>query len=131
MRFLSPNFHINVSVSDLQYIFPQSIFLFCCRKYVDRSWEYINLSQTHECGNLDQGRAISRKGIHTWDFPCSAYHRVLHRILALLAIGDFQGVIKRCRLSWLLNSAHVYEPKYGEGSCGVSANEYSCKQEPK
>jgi hypothetical protein len=24
---------------------------FCWRKYVDRSWEYINRSQTHECGN--------------------------------------------------------------------------------
>ncbi len=23
------------------YIFPRSIWLFCCRKYVDRSWEYI------------------------------------------------------------------------------------------
>jgi hypothetical protein len=38
---------------------------------------------------------------------------------------------KRCRLSWLINSALVYEPKCGGGSCGVSANEYSCKQEPK
>jgi hypothetical protein len=36
-----------------------------------------------------------------------------------------QGVTKRCRLSWLTNSALVYEPKCG-GSCGVSANEYSC-----
>jgi hypothetical protein len=27
--------------------------VFCCRKYVDRSWEYINRSQTHECGNGD------------------------------------------------------------------------------
>jgi hypothetical protein len=27
---LSPNFHINVSVSDL-YIFPGSVCLFCCR----------------------------------------------------------------------------------------------------
>ncbi len=35
----------------------------------------------------------------------------------------FQGVTKRCRLSWLTNSAHVrvYEPQ-----CGISANEYSC-----
>jgi hypothetical protein len=34
---------------------------------------------------------------------------------------------KRCCLSWLTNSALVYEPKYGEGGgCGVSANEYSC-----
>ncbi len=43
-----------------------------------------------------------------------------------------QGITKRCRLSWLTNSALVYEPKCGErGSCGVSANEYSCTQEPK
>ncbi len=34
------------------YIFPRSICLFFCRKYVDRSWENINCSQTHECGNL-------------------------------------------------------------------------------
>ncbi len=33
-------------------------------KYVDRSWEYINRSQPHECGNWDWGRAIPRKGIH-------------------------------------------------------------------
>jgi hypothetical protein len=32
---------------------------------------------------------------------------------------------KRCRLSWLTNSALVYEPKCG-GGCGISANEYSC-----
>jgi hypothetical protein len=37
-----------------------------------------------------------------------------------------QGVKQRCRLSWLTNSALVYEPK-----CGVSTNEYSCTQEPK
>jgi hypothetical protein len=52
-------------------IFPRSICLFCCRKYVNRSWEYINRSQTHECGNWDWGRAIPRKGIHKWDFCCS------------------------------------------------------------
>ncbi len=43
------------------YIFPQSVCLFCCRKYVDRSWDHINLSQTHE----------SQKRIHKWDFRCS------------------------------------------------------------
>ncbi len=31
------------------YIFPRSVSLFCCRKYVDRSWDYINRSQAHEC----------------------------------------------------------------------------------
>jgi hypothetical protein len=48
-RGLSPNFHIHLSVSEL-YI-PTWVCLFCWRKYVDRSWEYINRSQTHECGN--------------------------------------------------------------------------------
>jgi hypothetical protein len=37
-----------------------------------------------------------------------------------------QGVTKRCRLPLVL----VSEPNRG-GSCGVSANEYSCTQEPK
>jgi hypothetical protein len=39
-----------------------------------------------------------------------------------------QGVTKVCRLSWLTNSALLYEHKCGgrAGVCGVSANEYSC-----
>ncbi len=45
------------------YIFPPSVGLFCWRKYVDRSWDYINRSHTHECGNWGWGRAIYRKGI--------------------------------------------------------------------
>ncbi len=53
------------------YIFPRLVFLFCWRKYVDRSWDYINCSQTHECGNWGWGCAIPRKGIHKWDFCCS------------------------------------------------------------
>jgi len=42
-----------------------------------------------------------------------------------------QRVTKRYGLSWLTNSAFVYEPKCGVGRvavCGVSANEYSCAQ---
>ncbi len=38
---------------------------------VDRSWDYINRSQTHECWNWGWGRAVPRKGIHKWDFRCS------------------------------------------------------------
>ncbi len=37
-----------------------------------------------------------------------------------------QGLIIRCHLSWLTNSALVYEPKSGGCGCGVSVNEYSC-----
>jgi hypothetical protein len=43
------------------YIFLRWVCLFCWRKYVDRSWEYINRSQTHECGNWGWGRAIPGK----------------------------------------------------------------------
>ncbi len=48
----------------------------CWRKYVDRSWDYINRLQTHECGNWSWGRALPRKGIHIWDFRCSAATKV-------------------------------------------------------
>ncbi len=54
------------------YIFPRWVCLFCWRKYVDRSWEYINRSQTHECGNRGWGRAIPRKGICIRNYRCSA-----------------------------------------------------------
>ncbi len=53
------------------YIFPRWVCLFCLRKYVDRSWEYINRSQTRECGNWGWGRAIPRKGIYKQNCRCS------------------------------------------------------------
>jgi hypothetical protein len=46
MRGLRPDFHIYVSVSDL-YSIDRSAY--SGAGYVDRSWEYINRSQTHEC----------------------------------------------------------------------------------
>ncbi len=51
-RGLSPNFHIHESVSDL-YIVPGSVYIFPPAEKADPSWEYINHSQTHECGNWD------------------------------------------------------------------------------
>ncbi len=59
-------------------IFPLSIWLFCCRKYEDRSWEYINRPQTHKCGNQDWGGAIPKKGTHKWNFSCSVYYSRVH-----------------------------------------------------
>ncbi len=59
------------------YIFPfpgSACVYSAAANYVDQSWEYINCSQTHECGNWDWGRAIARKGIHKWDFPCSVLY---------------------------------------------------------
>jgi hypothetical protein len=60
------NFGVSVPISTFMrlraiYIFPRSVCLFCWRKYVDRSWDYVNRSQTHECGNWGWGRAIPKK----------------------------------------------------------------------
>jgi hypothetical protein len=43
------------------YIFPRWVCLFCWRKYADRSWDYINRSQTHECGNWAEAAVFPEK----------------------------------------------------------------------
>ncbi len=77
------------------YIFQQSDYLFYWRKiqYVDRSWEYINRSQTHECGNWDWGLAISFLGIHKWDFRCSVFNSNVSNcvVFQLHQAGDGHG----------------------------------------
>ncbi len=49
---------------------------------------------------------------------------IMSRIFrTVLSKSCTRGVTKRCRLSWLTNSALVYEPTCGGGgSCGVSVN---------
>jgi hypothetical protein len=49
LRGLSPNFHIYVSVSDLSQ--GRSTY-FPAAELANRSWEYINRSQTQGCGKL-------------------------------------------------------------------------------
>ncbi len=44
-----------------KYIFPWWVCLFCWRKYVDWSWEYINRSKTHECGNWGEAALFPEK----------------------------------------------------------------------
>jgi hypothetical protein len=84
------------------YIFPRSICLFFCRKYVDQSLENINRSKTHECGNGDWGRAIPRKGIHKWDFRCSVY---LTRVLqASLQKQMMMEVLGRSSREWRIET---------------------------
>jgi hypothetical protein len=63
------------------YIFPRWSCRFCWRKYVDRSWEYINRSQTHECGNWGWGRAIPRKGIYKRNCRCSVSNLSHHKVI--------------------------------------------------
>jgi len=54
------------------YIFLGSVCLFCCSQVCGQILGIYKRSQTHECGNWDWGRAIPRKGIHKWNFRCSA-----------------------------------------------------------
>ncbi len=83
-----PKFQTNIPRKGIAR--PQFLFLHSCvcerfiysndqsaysaaRKYVNGSWEYINRSQTNECGNRDWGRTIPFLGIHKWDFRGSAF----------------------------------------------------------
>jgi hypothetical protein len=63
--------------------------------------------------------------------PTTILYFTQGRRLELVRLEVSQGVTKKCRLSWMTNSALVYEPKCGGKGCGgkgcrVSANEYSC-----
>jgi hypothetical protein len=88
-------------------------------KYVDRSWEYINRSQSHECGNWDWGRAIPRKGINTWDFPCNV--KCYQGLLVCKCGLWVQGCARRESLDthFLIESAHSKQtpPFFGHKHC--------------
>ncbi len=47
---LRPHVHIHVYVSNLHMFSQDQSAYSVTGKYVDRSWEYMNGSQTHECG---------------------------------------------------------------------------------
>ncbi len=77
LRGLSPHFHIHVSVSDL---YPRiSPHISCSRIYrhIDK-WEYINRSQTHECGNWVYGVAIPFLGIFVSNFRYLVLYFFVH-----------------------------------------------------
>ncbi len=73
------------------YYFQDRFAYSAAGKYVDRSWEYINRSQTHECGNWDWGRAIPSKGIHKLDFPCSVWLNIIKS--RLFVRGSYFGFV--------------------------------------
>jgi hypothetical protein len=78
-------------------------------KYVHRSWEYINRSQTHKCGNWDWGRTIPRKGIHKWDFPCSVG---ICRFLLTKSLRSVPATLwdfKLCGLPFFYAPLHFWE----------------------
>jgi hypothetical protein len=66
---LSPSSYTYISVRDWHI---SGIGLpILLRKYVDRSWEHLNRSQTHECGNWNWGCTFPEKEYIKWDYRCS------------------------------------------------------------
>ncbi len=72
LRGLSPNFHIHVSARDFYIPAMGPPILLRENMWTDPGNIYKPLTQTHECGNWDWGRAIPFLGIHKWDFCGSA-----------------------------------------------------------
>ncbi len=89
------------------YIFPRWVCLFCWRKYVDWSWEYINRSKTHECENWGWGRSIPRKGIYKRNCRCSVelYASIslqtrIYKILSWNLIVAMEGSASLSHRTW-------------------------------
>jgi hypothetical protein len=74
--------------------------LFCCSEmYVDRSWEYINRSRTHECRNWDWGLAIPLLGTHKLNFRYSVLYTSKMELQKLVAEKCLRR--KNCRFKLL------------------------------
>ncbi len=77
--------------------------------------------------HLDGGGGADTLACEGWNGGPSSDEGTDNLVFCVNYNPSTQGVTKRCRLSWLNNSAFVYEPKCGGGGgCGVPANEYSC-----
>ncbi len=77
---------------------------FPAAEYADRSWEYINRSQTHECGNWDFGHAILFVGIFVSNFGIVPLQRTRQR---RGSSSDWAHICKRLR-SPGIDSANLF-----------------------
>ncbi len=105
-----------------RFIYFQDRSTYSCEgKYADGSWEYVNHSQTHGCGNWDWGRAIPRKVIHKWDFRCS---------VKLVSVGRVENQLSysmyfvRLRCSCHARSPHSIRSS-SVTSCTVTSRSYN------
>ncbi len=123
MRWISDSFFDNIYNLRLLRNFPATSRRRSCSRYrkIFPAWKNVKYQygQGEKCSSTNTGVFHSQ----ACTFPEESF------ILSspCNSVWSEQGVTKRC-LSWLTNSALVYESKCGEmgGSCKVSAIEYSC-----
>ncbi len=119
------------------YIFPRWVCLFCWRKYVDWSWEYIYGSKTRECGNWGWGRAIPRKGIYKRNCRCSIFWTVKGALSKGPADWDCLGQASLgfglekfhlpCRWQSLSGSCEVVSITHLGRQCSMSGKTYGVR----
>jgi hypothetical protein len=131
----------SVPISTFMYLWANNIFpwwvcLFCWRKYVDWSWEYINRSKTHECGNWGWGRAIPRKGIYKRNCRCSVTLQLIHTqsqkyyvllgwpTFALFSLSSISGKILfgKNRMCLCVYTLEPYLPHVYQSKCSFQVN---------
>ncbi len=98
----SPNFHIHVSVSDL-YI-PTIDLPNLLQETRGQILGIYKLLTDTRMWKLGLGRAIPRKGIHEWDFRCSAGNTACFRMGCLAA--SFCQLQCSCRYCGYANNRH-------------------------
>jgi hypothetical protein len=77
------------------YIVPGSVYIFPPAEKADRSWEYINRSQMHECGNWDWDPDIPFLGIFVSKFRYFVFAvywpAKLHKLAESIPLNHFLG----------------------------------------
>jgi hypothetical protein len=85
---------------------------------VYQSWEYINRSRTHECGNWDCGCAIPFLGKNKWDFRCSVGEIFI--VVSIQGEGQIggMGLFAREQKSKLIEIPHGHQVRIKTGKRG-------------